>query len=262
MNRLIVTQITDPTFSFVVFLHSYVAWEKEEWGRLAGQEICYFSLQGKEREVFLFNIWWSLLKCPKVVGSSGRGWSCFLVYPHTPPSAAATAFCSICMDVKPLLFFLWEKNKFVVSLLVVGECFSFSYLVGKREEKGDGIGASISSFPITKMEPLLLFLIFPWVGVAHKPAVTLLDEWALVSPVVSPIDFLFNDSSNKHLEHRQRPAHLIPLVSVDDLFVWKVFFLFRFFLFPFSGTSRVNRPGSRRFTIREPPNGKKGKVSG
>lgn len=162
----------------------------------------------------------------------------------------------------PFIFLLWEKNKFVVSLLVVGECFSFSYLVGKREEKGDGIGASISSFPITKMEPLLLFLIFPWVGVAHKPAVTLLDEWALVSPVVSPIDFLFNDSSNKHLEHRQRPAHLIPLVSVDDLFVWKVFFLFRFFLFPFSGTSRVNRPGSRRFTIREPPNGKKGKVSG
>jgi hypothetical protein len=66
------------------------------------------------------------------------------------------------MDVKPLFFFLWEKNKFVVSLLVVGECFSFSYLCGKkRERKGDGIGASISSFPITKMEPLLLFLIFP-----------------------------------------------------------------------------------------------------
>jgi hypothetical protein len=62
----------------------------------------------------------------------------------------------------PFIFFLWEKNKFVVSLLVVGECFSFSYLVGKKgKEKGDGIGASISSFPITKMEPLLLFLIFP-----------------------------------------------------------------------------------------------------
>jgi hypothetical protein len=39
------------------------------------------------------------------------------------------------MDVKPLFFFLWEKNKFVVSLLVVGECFSFSYLVGKKRER-------------------------------------------------------------------------------------------------------------------------------
>jgi hypothetical protein len=115
-------------------------------------------------------------------------------------------------------------------------------------------------FPLSQSRKWSLcccFWFFHEFGVAHKPAVTLLDEWALVSPVVSPIDFLFNDSSNIHLEHRQRPAHLIPLVSVDDLFVWKVFF----FLFPFSGTSRVNRPGSRRSTIREPPNEKKKRKS-
>lgn len=32
----------------------------------------------------------------------------FLVYPHTPPSAAA--FCSICMDVKPLLFSFFGRK--------------------------------------------------------------------------------------------------------------------------------------------------------
>lgn len=148
MNRLIVTQITDPTFSFVVFLHSYVAWEKEEWGRLAGQEICYFSLQGKEREVFLFNIWWSLLKCPKVVGSSGRGWSCFFVYPHTPPSAAATAFCSICMDVKPLLFFFFGRKTNLLFLCWLWEnVLVFLTLWEKGKKKATALG---HQFPLSQ----------------------------------------------------------------------------------------------------------------
>lgn len=76
--------------------------------RSAGQEICYFSLQGKEREVFififfLFNIWWSLLKCPKVAGLF-RSWMKLFFgvgLPTHPP---------VCRRRRRLLFNMYRRE--------------------------------------------------------------------------------------------------------------------------------------------------------
>jgi hypothetical protein len=67
------------------------------------------------------------------------------------------------MDVKPLLFsFFGRKTNLLFLCWLWENVLVFLTLWEKKgKEKGDGIGASISSFPITKMEPLLLFLIFP-----------------------------------------------------------------------------------------------------